>query len=90
MIAKTVLMPKVFFYTENWRQFFDQAKKQKTQESRSPSEGTKVQKGPISLPPIRYMGEDVELVPGDPGMRLLHSVTIKSKVYALTYTCVIM
>ena len=63
-----------YFAAENWRMFFEHAKRHKEQT------GTPPHKEPINLPPIRYMGEDVELVPGDPGMRLLHSITIKPKV----------
>ncbi|KAK2154608.1 hypothetical protein LSH36_263g01041 [Paralvinella palmiformis] len=65
--------------TEDWRICFDRAKKQKEQSKLPGPDVPKLTREPINLPPIRYLGDDVEMVTGDTGQRLLHSISVKPK-----------
>ena len=63
---------------ENWRDFFERpsAQERRRQEEAKKEEAENRGK-PISLPPIQYIGDDIEMRPGDPGIRLLKMVTVQ-------------
>ena len=65
-------------FAENWRDFFDRPSAQeRRRQDEAKKEEAESRIKPINLPPIQYIGEDAELRPGDPGIRLLKMVTVQ-------------
>ena len=67
---------------DNWREFFDrpsaQERRQRYEEKEKEVSNRGVTGASVTLPPISYIGEHVDMVPADNGIRLLHTVSIAS------------